>query len=55
MLLPFVILAVVVIVGLVLYYRGEEKKKNNENFDTVQMSLLQAGIHLAGLLNEIYG
>jgi hypothetical protein len=26
-----------------------------ENFDTVQLCLLQAGIHLAGLLNEIYG
>lgn len=26
-----------------------------ENFDTVQTVLMQAGIHLAGLLNEIYG
>lgn len=26
-----------------------------ENFDTVQTVLMQAGIHLAGILNEIYG
>ncbi|HEV7347100.1 S1/P1 nuclease [Telluribacter sp.] len=26
-----------------------------ENFDTVQLCLLQAGVHLAGILNEIYG
>ena len=30
-------------------------KYSYENFDTVQMCLLQAGVHLAGLLNEIYG
>jgi hypothetical protein len=30
MLLPFVVLIVVVVVGLVLYYRGVDKKENNK-------------------------
>ena len=41
-------------------YKFPEDKKlgyrySYENFDTVQTVLMQAGIHLAGLLNEIYG
>ena len=42
-----------------VYTLPEDKKLgyrySYENFDTVQRVLMQAGIHLAGILNEIYG
>ncbi len=42
-----------------VYTLPEDKKLSYrysyENFDTVQLCLMQAGIHLAGILNEIYG
>lgn len=42
-----------------VYTLPEDKKLgyrySYENFDTVQRVLMQAGIHLAGILNEVYG
>ncbi len=42
-----------------VYTLPEDKKLgyrySYENFDTVQQVLMQAGIHLAGVLNDIYG